>query len=288
LIEHLSDWQVLLNEARRLLAPDGQFLVSTPNKDYYTDSRAASGPNPYHAHEFTFPEFEAALRAIFPSVSLFTQNHAGALVFQPLHPSGATDLRVDQSAPNAGTANFYLAVCALGPQSDSPSFVYVPTASNVLREREQHIAKLEWSLENEQKMHAAAIEESNRWAQQLNADLAAARESIAAFQSDAAALRAELIANQSAAQAALDQTQARHVEAILAANQEINRVNAELEQSQQTVEERTQWALRLQAHIDAYEARWARVRSSRWYRIGRRLGLRLGLAAGEENSPTSL
>ena len=38
-IEHLTDWRALLAEGRRLLHPNGVFLVSTPNKEYYTDSR---------------------------------------------------------------------------------------------------------------------------------------------------------------------------------------------------------------------------------------------------------
>src|SRR5258708_7938926 len=35
-IEHLADWQTMLAEARRVLHPQGVFLVSTPNKLYYT------------------------------------------------------------------------------------------------------------------------------------------------------------------------------------------------------------------------------------------------------------
>src|SRR6476620_11002088 len=38
-IEHLENWRDFLREARRVLAPNGQFIVSTPNKLYYTESR---------------------------------------------------------------------------------------------------------------------------------------------------------------------------------------------------------------------------------------------------------
>ena len=44
-IEHLKDWRVLLAEARRLLTADGVFLVSTPNRAYYNESRGESGAN---------------------------------------------------------------------------------------------------------------------------------------------------------------------------------------------------------------------------------------------------
>src|SRR5262249_14649675 len=66
LIEHLEDWRGLLSEARRLLAYGGQFIVSTPNKLYYAESRQKAGPNPFHEHEFTFAEFEAAIAEFFP------------------------------------------------------------------------------------------------------------------------------------------------------------------------------------------------------------------------------
>ncbi len=49
-IEHLADWREMLREARRLLAPGGQFVVSTPNRLYYTESRGESGANPFHVH----------------------------------------------------------------------------------------------------------------------------------------------------------------------------------------------------------------------------------------------
>ena len=38
-IEHLDNWHELLMEARRVLHPNGMFLVSTPNKLYYAESR---------------------------------------------------------------------------------------------------------------------------------------------------------------------------------------------------------------------------------------------------------
>src|SRR5262249_52993072 len=51
-IEHLSDWPHLLEEARRVLCAGGMFLVSTPNRRYYAETRARAGPNPFHVHEF--------------------------------------------------------------------------------------------------------------------------------------------------------------------------------------------------------------------------------------------
>ena len=66
-IEHLDDWREFLAEARRVLAPGGQFIVSTPNKLYYAESRRQAGPNPFHVHEFEFDEFRDELAASLPA-----------------------------------------------------------------------------------------------------------------------------------------------------------------------------------------------------------------------------
>ena len=39
-IEHLQQWAVLIAEARRVLVPEGLFIVSTPNKSFYAKARA--------------------------------------------------------------------------------------------------------------------------------------------------------------------------------------------------------------------------------------------------------
>ena len=41
-IEHLERWPDLLTEARRVLRSEGVLLVSTPNKAYYAEARAAA------------------------------------------------------------------------------------------------------------------------------------------------------------------------------------------------------------------------------------------------------
>ena len=82
-IEHLDRWQELLAEANRVLKSSGVLLVSTPNRDYYAESRGEAGPNPFHRHEFDYDEFRRLLEAVFPYVRIWTQNHAEAIVFAP-------------------------------------------------------------------------------------------------------------------------------------------------------------------------------------------------------------
>ena len=180
-IEHLENFREMLAEARRVLAHNGQLIISTPNKLYYAESRKLDGPNPFHVHEFTFEEFRATLSEFFPHQTFFVQNHASGLVFLPLEGQAGVELRLEAEGTKAEEAHFFLAVCAAKPMMGAPSFVYVPTAANVLREREQHIARLEGELatkdawlEKAKAEHAQLVEQfralkdemekKNRWA----------------------------------------------------------------------------------------------------------------------------
>ncbi len=142
-IEHLENWRAFLQEVRRVLVPSGQFIVSTPNKLYYAETRERAGPNPFHVHEFEFAEFQDELRAVFPQISLFLENHVEGVIFQPVEPNETADVRIDAGEAKPADSHFFVAVCAHRPQTGNPSFVYIPKAANVLRERERHIALLE-------------------------------------------------------------------------------------------------------------------------------------------------
>ncbi|HRZ18192.1 MAG TPA: methyltransferase domain-containing protein, partial [Candidatus Hydrogenedentes bacterium] len=69
-IEHVTQPQKLIRAVRALLAPEGLFLVSTPNIDYAFDMEAV---NPHHVIEYSLPEFERCLRAEFRHVVLTGQ-----------------------------------------------------------------------------------------------------------------------------------------------------------------------------------------------------------------------
>jgi len=143
-IEHLEKWRDLLSEARRILRPAGRLLVSTPNKAYYAETRAAAGPNPFHVHEFEYSEFRDALLDVFPHVRLWSQNHSESIVFAPETPSqGILDAPGDAAPENA---HFFLAVCSQSSIGEAAAYAWVPAAGNVLRERERHIALLEAEL----------------------------------------------------------------------------------------------------------------------------------------------
>lgn len=292
-IEHLSDWRDLLVEVRRILAPNGQFIVSTPNKLYYTESRSRAGANPFHVHEFEFEEFRTELASVFPHISLFLENHVEGVVFRPVEAGVTAEVRVDGGEAPPEQSHFFVAVCAHRPQTGNPTFVYVPSAANVLRERETHIALLagelqqkdEWleqakrelaDLDQAHRRQTLDLEESNRWAERLDGELAAAGARIAQLQD-------ELQDEQTRAQARiaeLDQENrtktewAEQLNAQLEAKlQELAQCVEYLHQAEKTVAERTHWAQGLDAELEQARRKLAMLEASRWVRLGRSVGL---------------
>jgi len=264
-IEHLHQQQAFIAECRRVLSPAGLLIVSTPNTLYYAESRADAGPNPFHEHEFEAAEFEAALRAQFAHVKLLLQNRTECFAFYP--PEGWHDGRIvaEAEADRIERANFFVALCSNAPLPAHESLLYIPRVANLLMEREEHIRKLEselaqkehWLAEAREERDNAlrnaaktetALEESNRWAEQISADLSAARQRIVDLQ-------VAFAAEQQRAQ------------------ESINALDAENR-------EKTEWALQLAAQVETLTAEAERLRgymamvtASRWVRAGHKIGL---------------
>ena len=151
LIEHLTGWADLIREAARVLAPEGLFLVSTPNRACYR--AAGQAPNPFHVHEFEYDEFREALAESFAHCAVYAENHVPAIAFT----SGDVDTgrvafgaRRDQPAE----ADFFLALCSSEARSLPPNLAYLPSVANVLREREEHIREMQGLLDRETERHA--------------------------------------------------------------------------------------------------------------------------------------
>jgi len=274
-IEHLRDWREFLREARRVLAPDGQFVVSTPNKLYYAESRARVGANPFHAHEFECGEFRAELSAVFSTVAMFLENHVEGVAFRPVDGDAPAEVRVERGETPAEESHFFVAVCGCAPRAGDAPFIYVPSTANVLREREAHIALLEeelrqknaWleetkqelaKLDQEHRELIGELEERNRWAEKLNQEVGAGGARIAALQAELATAT----------------EWAQRVDATLAAKvQELGQCVEYLHQAEKTVEERTRWAQALAAELEQLRAKLAVLEASRWVRLGRSVGL---------------
>ncbi len=81
-IEHVDApvQTLFLNEVKRLLKPDGVFLISTPNKPLYDDRPSAYGT--FHRHELGPDEFKTMLSAQFNSIRLLGQKvYLGSVIW---------------------------------------------------------------------------------------------------------------------------------------------------------------------------------------------------------------
>jgi GT2 family glycosyltransferase/SAM-dependent methyltransferase len=67
MIEHIPDHGAFIEEVKRILAPGGMLLVSTPNKPVYNRYKT---PNPFHVSEMDIPEFRDLLERHFKHVHL--------------------------------------------------------------------------------------------------------------------------------------------------------------------------------------------------------------------------
>lgn len=305
-IEHLENFAGLLLEARRVLAPNGQFIVSTPNKLYYTESRGREGANPFHVHEFEFEEFRGELMQVFPNVALFLENHVEGVTFQPSEAGETVEVRVDAGAPAPNESHFFLAVCAHRPQVGNPTFVYIPRTGNVLREREHHIAALEGELELKNgwlekaqqdlaefdRQHQELLglfrdqkeqlERSNQWAEKLNGELAETRARVVEVQEELASEQEKARQMAVAYEDKIRELEADLEAKISWANDAERRLEEQiadklkaidaLHNTEKELGERTGWARSLEAESRRLDEQVKLYQGSRWVRLGRKVG----------------
>ena len=77
-IEHVEDDPAVVREARRVLAPGGIFLCSTPEREVISPGRTLTDrpDNPFHVREYARAEFESLLRTAFDGFQWYGQTPA--------------------------------------------------------------------------------------------------------------------------------------------------------------------------------------------------------------------
>lgn len=118
MIEHLQECEVVVAELARVLADDGQLLISTPNRPVYRDDPEHS--NPFHVREFDEAEFRALLSQHFDDIVFIGQRLvAGSLTWNFEEGSGDDSLQKfrlsDEFAPGLAMdehPKYILALCA--------------------------------------------------------------------------------------------------------------------------------------------------------------------------------
>jgi len=86
-LEHFFDHEAFLVEVRRILAPNGLLIISTPDVDTY--SSVCRPPNQFHVRELNRQEFLTELQGTFSNVNLFHQRAiVGSAVLAESQSSG--------------------------------------------------------------------------------------------------------------------------------------------------------------------------------------------------------
>jgi hypothetical protein len=116
-LEHLAEQEEMMSEIVRVLRPEGQLIISSPNKLVYSDLPAYH--NPYHVRELYFDEFRELLLRHFPSCAIFGHRIFAASAVHPLggvtvspHWLGMSDLNGASGLPALPSPTYFLAVCA--------------------------------------------------------------------------------------------------------------------------------------------------------------------------------
>jgi SAM-dependent methyltransferase len=124
-LEHLADHDGLLREFRRVLAPEGFLLLSSPDKAVYSDRLQQR--NEFHVRELYRDELEELLARHFPAYRLWGQK----LLFQSAiwaldEQPGVVFQQEREGEIRASTAPghdpvYYLAICAAGESCLPPA-----------------------------------------------------------------------------------------------------------------------------------------------------------------------
>jgi SAM-dependent methyltransferase len=161
-IEHLTEAAQprFLSEVRRVLAPGGLFIVSTPDKETYANELHEE--NEFHEREFTPDEFRALLLTEFSHVRFFGQRTFPVSYLWPMDPGpdvqGLDEHQLARKEPRTlGPADgdqkralYVVALCSDSPVQRSRSSLLLDTAQLAIRERIEEAVANRWHLEQAQ------------------------------------------------------------------------------------------------------------------------------------------
>lgn len=160
-IEHINEHSLYINELRRLLAPGGILIISTPNSISYNLGRETQ--NHFHLKELNLSEFKTLLEDNFKFVSLISQKNFYGSVCLPIDKTPLAagfsyfTRESDEIHCNQETTPLYLlAVCSNDSNVTLSRSLYesqfrfnnVDALIGGIKERDSEICKLKEQIEN--------------------------------------------------------------------------------------------------------------------------------------------
>jgi GT2 family glycosyltransferase/SAM-dependent methyltransferase len=293
-IEHLLEQEEMMSEIRRVLRPHGILVMSSPNKEAYSDQ--AGYHNDFHVKELYQDELESLVARYFPASRLCGHRMAVCSTITPLTDAPVqssyqaltdTGTVVEPRVASVPDAVYFVVVAAadaaLLPQTPA-SVLY--TEGEDLYAHQHDIARWAQGLDRER-------EDAIQWARSLQAELEKSRADYRRLEGEFEdrtrwALELDQIVQANNAWGGADAAQARikvlqeQVEQLEGVNAQLRQENARLAHFKEKTEAE---AAELRRHLEiAHEAMAGRSATSR--ELQRRSGL--AVSPGQQDSASQL
>jgi ubiquinone/menaquinone biosynthesis C-methylase UbiE len=124
-IGHIQDYRKFLKEIKRVLRPEGQLILSAPNRDQFSET------NHFHLHEFRLGELRDLLKSFFKNQSwCYEDTWLYSAVVSEAHFTGEPtwDLKtIKAMSGQPETALYFVVVCSDVPITIEPTEIGVIT-----------------------------------------------------------------------------------------------------------------------------------------------------------------
>jgi SAM-dependent methyltransferase len=146
-IEHVDDHEGMMEEIKRVLRPAGMLLISSPDKEHYSD--IPGHENPFHVKELYFQEFKSLIKRYFSQVCFLSQRTvSGSLILNPGDLSEVTQYsgdytKIAEARPFNGVYNLALASDQSLPAARSSYFDSARVIEQAISETERKL-KSSW------------------------------------------------------------------------------------------------------------------------------------------------
>jgi O-antigen biosynthesis protein len=158
LIEHIQDHGKLLSEIKRLLAPGGILVISTPNRPEY---HLLEPSNPYHVKELDFEQFKSLLERFFARVRFLGQRvycNSSLWAADPSSSGAGSGLFIDRNADgffvseaDSRSPLYFIGLASDGEVPPSPANDLLADNSNsLLKERDRIQSELQATIRSQQ------------------------------------------------------------------------------------------------------------------------------------------
>ena len=138
-IEHMTEHEAFMREVDRLLAPDGMFIISSPNRPEYSDKTGYK--NEFHVKELDRAELKTLLDPHFPAQAWFAQRAAFHSMVWPLETAATSATALTAGGDAAYPEPLYFVVfCA----RNAVQLKGVKQELSLVTDREQSVYA-EWS-----------------------------------------------------------------------------------------------------------------------------------------------